>query len=114
MRRLIKTDGTVADFPNRVEWSEIRRLCAVKGFDIVRLRHLGEPLHVMLIDDDGWESEMIDHGNGQFELRPIRARKPINHAATTLYHANCIPGTKHSIAGDVFICPDADFPPDTE
>lgn len=70
-------------------------LCALIGadtIDVVSLRHMGEPRHVMLVDDGGHES-----------------RRPVNHEATRLYWANCRPGTTHQIVGDVVIAPDSDF-----
>lgn len=64
---------------------------------------------VMLVDDYGYETETIDHGNGRLELKCTKARKPVNPAATKLYHAICRPGTTHEIVGDVAIVNDADF-----
>lgn len=49
------------------------------------------------------------NGNGSFELKCIRARKPVNAKATELYHAVCKPGTTHQIVGDVAIVNDEDF-----
>lgn len=63
---------------------------------------------VMLVGDDGYETEIVVHPDGA-ELRPTKARKPVNAAATKLYWAVCVPGTTHKIVGDVAIVKDEDF-----
>ncbi len=74
---------------------------------------------VMLVDDNGYDVEEVDLGlkpgpaGGQpmqtYRRVPIRARKPVNEAATRIYHGVCKPGTTHQIVGDVAIVRDADF-----
>lgn len=91
-RKVIRCDGTAVDLPAPLRMSELQRLIAAEGLDTVSLRHLGRPLHVMLVDDTG----LIDG-------------KPVNPEATRLYHANCRPGTTQPICGDVVIVPDSDF-----
>lgn len=88
---------------------DIHDIIGASAIDTVALRHLGEPLMVMCVDDRAYETVEIDHGRGSLELKPIRALKPVNEAATQLYHANCKPGTKHKILGDVVVVPDEDF-----
>lgn len=110
MRRLIKTDGTAIDMPQPLTIDQACKLIDADTLDSVVLKHLGEPLHVMLVDDVGYESRAITDGNATL-LVPVKARKPANRAATALYHANCQPGTTHRIVGDVYVCPDADFAP---
>ena len=109
MRRLIRTDGTSASFERPISMRRVHELLRVDTLDVVVLRHMGYPLHVMLVDDNGWESEPVEH-DGWTELRAIRPRGPINAEATRLYRDHCKPGTTHQIVGDVFICPDNDFP----
>ena len=110
MRKLIRTDGTSMDLPSRLSSAEIRTLIGVETLGTVNLRHMGAPLHVMLIDDEGYESQLVEKRPGHFELRPVRARKPVNVEATRLYHLNCIPaGMTHQIVGDVVVVPDDDF-----
>jgi hypothetical protein len=92
MRQLIKVDGTVTDLLEPVSVQQIAKLIGADTLDTVNLRHLGEPLQVMMVDDTG----MIDG-------------KPVNPKATELYHQNCYPGVTHPICGDVVICPDKDF-----
>lgn len=112
MRRLIRTDGTVLDLPDPVSQPQIEKLIGAAMLDFVVLRHLGEPLHVMAVDDLGYETEQVDLGvvNGvrHFENRCVKARKPVNREATKLYHLNCIAGTTHEIVGDVVVMPDGD------
>jgi hypothetical protein len=108
IRRLIRTDGAVQDFERPVALAEICRLIGASVTDHVGLRHLGWPLHVMIVDDLGYETQAIQDGNSTL-LVPVKAKKPINAEATRLYHANCPPGTTHQIVGDVFLCPDEDF-----
>jgi hypothetical protein len=107
-RRLIRADGSEQEI-GKLSSSEIRALIGAECLDCVSLRHLGAPLQVLVVDDAAFEVEMIKHDDGHFELRPTRARKPINEAATRLYHANCRAGTVHQIAGDAIVCPDSDF-----
>jgi hypothetical protein len=65
---------------------------------------------IMAVDDNGWETETIDHGDGHIELKPVWARKPINLEATKIYQALWPAGVQHhQIAGDVAICWDKDF-----
>ena len=99
---LIRTDGTEqhVDEP----FSAIDRLIGATLLDSVNLCDG----RVMMVDDGGWETKTVDHGDGHFELRPIKARKPINEKATALYHAVCRPGTTFQIAGDVAIVVDAE------
>ena len=109
MRRLIRTDGMVVDLPVPLTIKQVLSLIGAKSLDTVALHHLGWPLHVMLVDDAGYETETVDDGNGVITLKPVRALKAENVEATRLYHANCRPGTKHVVVGDVVVVPDMDF-----
>lgn len=110
MRRLIRTDGTVVDLVNPVPSSKIGELIGAAVTDTVTLWHMGEPLHVMVVDDLGYETKAITDENATL-LVPMRARKPVNAEATRLYHENCQPGTTHQIVGDVLVVPDQDYAP---
>ena len=110
MRRLIRADGAVRDFDAPLSIGEICKFIDAKVTDHVGLRHLGWPLHVMIVDDMGYETKAIQDGNSTL-LVPTKAKKPVNAEATRLYHLNCAPGTTHQIVGDVFVCPDLDFAP---
>jgi hypothetical protein len=109
MRRLLRADGTTMDLDGPRTMPELMRLIGAKTIDTVNLHHLGRPLHVMLVDDNGYESELVSTGPSTAVLKPIRAKKPVNVEATRMYHANCRPGTTHQIVGDVAIVPDEDF-----
>lgn len=104
---IIRTDGTEEehDVPKERAFQEIDRLIGATCTDCVNLR----AGRVMIVDDNGYETETIDHGDGRFELRCIKARKPVNEKATAMYHAICRPGTTHQIVGDVAIALDEDF-----
>ena len=65
-----------------------RRMIGADTLDTVNLRDG----RVMIVDDVG----LVDG-------------KPINAAATALYHSVCRPGTTNPIAGDVAIAWDRDF-----
>lgn len=91
-RKLIRTDGTEVELTGPHALDDICQMIGADTLDIVALRHLGHPLHVMLVDDLG-----------------IRKELPINSKATDLYWANCIPGTTHQIRGNVVIVPDGDY-----
>jgi hypothetical protein len=108
-RRVIRTDGT-EEFIDRpiTNFAEIEKMIGCTCTDSTQLRHLGRPVVMMLVDDNGYETEKVVRGNVT-ELVPARARKPVNAKETELYLANCIPGTTHQIVGDVFIAPDSDF-----
>lgn len=92
MRKLIRADGSTMDLPagKSMEW--LRNQIGADTLTTVTLRHMGNLMHVMLLDDVG-------HAKGL----------PFNAMATELYHQNCKPGTTHPILGDVVICPDEDF-----
>jgi hypothetical protein len=107
-RLLIRCDGTTEALAGAVSIDEACRLIGAHTLDAVALRHMGEPLHVMCVDDDGYETQAVPIPQGVF-LKPVRARKPLNPTATDLYHLNCPPGTTHQIVGDVLILPDEDF-----
>lgn len=92
MRRLLRADGTAKDITERRPIEELRQLIGADTLDSVRLRHMGEPAHVMLVDDNA-----------------ITVDKPVNVEATRLYLANCYPGTTHRIRGDAIVVPDEDF-----
>ncbi len=92
MRKLIRVDGTEQEFNEPRSMRQIYELIGCATGDAVQMRHMGRPLHVMIVDDSG----MVDG-------------KPVNPKATELYHANCRPGTTHPICGDVVIVPDHDF-----
>ena len=109
LRLLLRTDGSFQRLEHPVSMRAAHDLIRAEAIDVVGLRHLGMPLHVMLVDDHGWEYEVVQIGPGHVEHRTTRPRKPINHAATELYLANCVPGTTHQIVGDVVIVPDEDY-----
>jgi hypothetical protein len=109
-RLLIRTDGSITPLDRTPkDMDERDGMIGASTTDLVALRHLGAPLHVMIVDDDGYETEFVDHGTLVFERRCVRALKPVNARATELYHANCLPGTTHQIVGDVLVLPDGDF-----
>lgn len=109
MRRLIRVDGSIEEFAEPIrKWDAIEKLIGANTVGVVRLRHLGEPEHVMLVDDNGYESKCVETPEA-IVLVPVKARKPVNPEATKLYHANCVPGTTHQIVGDVLVVPDEDF-----
>jgi len=110
MRQLIRTDGTTIDLLGALPMRKYAELIGADTLDTVVLRHMGEPLHVMLVHDKAWETQEIEH-DGWLEIRPIRALLPINEKATALYLRNCVPRTTHRIAGDVVIVPDDEFAP---
>lgn len=91
-RKLIRTDGTEVELVGPHAMGDLLQMIGAETFDTVWMRHMGLPLHVMLVDDEG-------------RLKGL----PANVKATELYHANCKPGTTHQICGDVVIVPDGDF-----
>ena len=109
MRRLIRTDGTVEDFDKPIPFGEIAGRIGAAITDTVALHHLGHPLHVMVVDDLGYETKAIHHPDGLTEVVCTKPLKPVNTEATRLYHQNCIPGTTHQIVGDVLVVPDQDY-----
>lgn len=108
IRRLIRADGTSVELERGVSWETIHQLIGAATVDTVPLHHLGEPLHVMIVDDNGYETRTVEHRPGHIEVVPVRPLKPINAEATRLYHLNCEPGVTHQIVGDVVVMPDED------
>jgi hypothetical protein len=93
IRKLIRTDGTVADVPPGQSIEDLRDLIGAQALDTVTLHRLGaQRPHVMLVDDRAYHKYL-----------------PVNVEATKLYLAQCRPGTKYKIRGDVVIVPDEDF-----
>jgi hypothetical protein len=104
---IIKTDGT----EKTIEATRARAITAIRKeigaqyTDIVNLRDG----RVMFVDDNGYHTKAIDHGNGRIEIKTLGAKKPVNEKATKLYHRVCKPGTTHQIVGDVAIAKDSEF-----
>lgn len=92
IRKLIRANGTEEDLVGPHAMRDIKQMIGAESLDTVSLRHLGQPLHVMLVDDLGYDKGLS-----------------ANSKATELYWANCHPGTTHQIRGDVVIVPDSDF-----
>jgi hypothetical protein len=111
-RTLLRTDGTREEFAGPLTMTQIDTLIGAQITDTVTLRDM-QPLHVMIVDDQAWETlPVIDDsipGLRHIDLKCVRPLRPINPEATKLYLRQCIPGTTHQIAGDVYICPDSDF-----
>lgn len=91
-RRLLRADGTSEDLPAPLDTRAIAKMIGASTLSSVVLKHMGRPLHVLMIDDAG-------------DARAL----PINRTASKLYWLNCIPGTTHPIRGDAVIVPDEDF-----
>ena len=108
VRLLIRCDGTTEKLPGPVSIDEICKLIGAATLDTVNQHHMGQPLHVMCVDDNGYATRAEPIEGGTF-LRAVRALKPVNAEATRLYHLNCLPGTTHQIVGDVVIVPDEDY-----
>jgi hypothetical protein len=106
MRKLIRADGTEMPLDKPLSISGIEALI---GADCLDSFTLADRVHVCFVDDNGWETETIEHGPGHFELRGTKPRKPINEKASLLYWERCGGATEHKIVGDVVICPDEDF-----
>lgn len=109
-RRIIYPAGNVSILEKPADMSTLRALMAIgnTGLDTVNLRHMAHPLMVMVIPDKGWETKEVTVDDTT-TLEPVRAILPVNPIATLLYHANCIPGTTHAIAGPAAIVADEDF-----
>jgi hypothetical protein len=98
---IIHPDGAIVDSqvnPDTV-MDQIHEALGGRRMDTVNLRD-GRTMWVI---DDGWETEPIEHGPGHIELKPTKAKFPINHRATALYRAVCRPGTTYRITGIVAI-----------
>lgn len=113
---IVRCDGTVKLVRETPTAEKIHRAIGANVLDTVILTWVGTPGRspadlVMSVDDQGYQTETIDHGGGHFELRPVLARRPVNERATLWYWAVCKPGTTHTIVGDVVIARDADFAP---
>lgn len=107
---VIRTDGREEVVKSKPKVTAMYALIGAESLDFVRIGKLIPNDLTMAVDDLGWETETIDHGDGRIEVKPIRARKPINAKATALYLAICRPGTTHQIVGDVAIFHDEDIP----
>jgi hypothetical protein len=105
---IIRVDGTRQTVPRK--GADIEKLIGARGLDFVTLTYRSgrEPDLVMAVDDSGWETRTVDHGNGRIVLEPIRPRGAINPDATIFYHAITHDGTTHQIVGDVAIMHDRD------
>jgi hypothetical protein len=109
MRKLIRTDGSSLQLPAGLPMKYLMALIGASTGSLVRLHHLGEPLHVMLVDDMGYHMTVRRLGKGRFEFDSHPEVKPVNPEATALYLANCRPGATHRVVGDVVVVPDSDL-----
>jgi hypothetical protein len=107
---VIRADGTEEIVKGKPKVKAMHALIGAKTLDFVRIGKLEPNDITMAVDDMGWETTTVDHGDGRIELKPVRALKPINAKATALYLAICRPGTTHQIVGDVAIFHDEDIP----
>lgn len=98
---LLYTDGRREE--RELAFAAIGRAIGAETMDTVNLRDG----RVMLVDDAGYETTAVETAGG-VHLKPVRARKPLNQAATRLYHSVCRFGTEHQIVGDVAIVWDKD------
>ena len=111
---ILRTAGTseVHQVGRHILLDWCRRMIGAELIDTVNLRDG----RVMIVDDAGYDVQVTTR-EGEWEGRPttfethtpIRARKPLNTAATALYHGVCRPGATHQIVGDVAIVWDRDF-----
>lgn len=86
MNRIIRANGETEPIPYPPKVDYISEKLGSEVLDAVYLHHLGLPIQVMWVDDHGIDKQL-----------------PINEAATGLYLANCKPGSKGKIYGDVAI-----------
>lgn len=99
---VIRTDGKEEHYVWK--FADIRKLIGADTLDTVNLRDG----RVMMVDDNGYETRTVMHPQGVAELVPVRAKKPFNAKATSLYWKVCKPGTTQAIVGDVAIVLDAE------
>lgn len=91
-RCLLRTNGTREDLPEGMSITDLADAIGAECLTTVNLRHMGQPLHVLLVDDIGYRKHL-----------------PVNVQATALYLANCVPGATWKILGDAVVYPDDDF-----
>ena len=106
---IIRTDGATETIEKKPTLGNLRQAIGADELEFVRVGKADDSDIVMAVDEMGYETETVDHGDGRIELRPLRAKKPFNLEGSRLYHAICWPGTTHQIVGDVALCHDADF-----
>lgn len=105
---ILRTNGSVEEHEvgRHILLPWIKRMIGAETTDSFRLKDGTD--RVCILDDHGYETEGIE-SNGVLYLKPTKPLKPVNVAATELYHRICVPGTTHQIVGDVAIAHDEDF-----
>jgi len=108
---IIFCDGEVRVISEQAKMRSIKRAMNADTVDFVTLTWAGSafPDLVMIVNDHGYETRTVDHGNGHIEVQPVAALLPDNPVATALYHEICEPGTTHRIVGHAAIVHDQDF-----
>jgi hypothetical protein len=106
---VLRTDGAEEIVRKKPSITHLLKAIGAHTLDFVAVGRASRSDLMMAVDDSGYETELVDHGNGRLEMKPVRATKPFNAKATALYHAVCQPGTTHQIVGDVALVHDADF-----
>jgi hypothetical protein len=110
---IVRTDGTEVLVHEKPTGAKIREAIGADTLGTVILtwahRHVADL--VMSVDNNGYETQTVDHGNGRIELVPRRARLPVNRRASELYWATCKPEYygAYQIVGDVVLARDQDF-----
>lgn len=107
LRYILRCNGTREELDGPKSMRQLEQLIGAQTFDCVNLRNADG--QVMLVDDNGYETTLVELGVGRLLMKPVRALKPVNAEATKLYHSVCAPGTTHQIVGDVAVVPDEDF-----
>lgn len=108
---ILRTDGLEEqhELTPQTVLLELERLLDAKALDTINLR---DGL-VLIVDDEGYAIEeresMTADGVLHIYLVPALARKPVNAAATALYHRICKPGVTHQVVGDAAVVRDKDF-----
>jgi hypothetical protein len=108
---LINTNGerSLIDFPPNGHLGKAIGAAMCDTVILSWMPHGHIPDLVMVVDDDGWETTMVDHGDGRLEFVPTGPKRPVNDIATDLYR-EVAPAESYQIAGDVLILHDGDSP----
>jgi hypothetical protein len=103
---IIRTDGT-HERHLLLKDGLLRRIEELIGADCTDAVNLCDG-RVLIVNDRGYETEVIQHDAGHIELKPVRALLPLNPEATRIYRSVTRPN-EHNIVGDVAITEDKNF-----
>ena len=110
IRRLLRVDGPSLDLREPVAEAGLAALLRARLINRIAIAgDPGEPGHLLIVDDDGYQMAVAQQDGSERVLVPALTAKAPNHEATRLANAAGLPGVVYSVRGDALIAPAEDY-----